>query len=170
MKFEKSLRSLNRPKPSPNERSIYLEPSEMDIDNKSIQNNSFKVPNSVNISNKNIGPNIKKNFKSLNANAKKRKKIKSNRKKDEENILSKDIDVEEEMKELERMTENKGFKPRDLTNVNISKNYIKNIKFKPMKYKGNFLPYHLRWIFHNTVVRKNTLYIIIIYKNYISFG
>jgi len=150
MKYEKSLRSLNKPKPNPNQRSIYLEPRESDI-GKPIQNNNFKVPNSLNNVRKS-GPTAKKNIKSLNA--KKKKKNKSNRKKDEENILSKDIDVEEEMKELERMTENKGFKPRDLTNVNISKNYIKNIKFKPMKYKGNFLPYHLRWIFHNTVVSK----------------
>jgi hypothetical protein len=151
MKYEKSLRSLTKPKANPNQRSIYLEPSEMDIE-KSILNNNFKVPNSVNTGNKSV-INAKKNLKSLNANPKKKKKNKSNRKKDEENILSKDIDVEEEMKELERMTDSKGLKTRDLTNVNISKNYIKNIKFKPMKYKGNFLPYHLRFIFHNTAVK-----------------
>lgn len=80
-----------------------------------------------------------------------KKKPKSSRRKDEENILSKDIDVEEEMKELERMNENRGMKPRDLTNLNYSKNYIKNLKFRPFKYKGNYLPYHLRWIFNNTV-------------------
>jgi len=158
MKFEKSLRSLNKPKPNPNERSIYLEPSDIDIEKPSNKDN-FIVPNSVNTSNKLDGNIGKKNLKSLNANIKKKKKTKTNRKKDEENILSKDIDVEEEMKELERMTENKGFKPRDLTNVNISKNYIKNIKFKPMKYKGNFLPYHLRWIFHNTVVGNSKIII-----------
>lgn len=160
MKYEKSLRSLNKPKPNPNQRSIYLEPSEKDIE-KPIQNKNFKVPNSLNPLTKSSN-NPKKNLKSLNANTKKKKKNKSNRKKDEENILSKDIDVEEEMKELERMTENKGFKPRDLTNVNISKNYIKNIKFKPMKYKGNFLPYHLRWIFHNTVVNKQYIFFVLI--------
>lgn len=81
----------------------------------------------------------------------KKKKYKTNRKKDEENILSKDIDVEEEMKELERINENRA-KPRDLTNINYSKNYIKNLKFRPQKYKGNYLPYHLRWIFNNAVV------------------
>lgn len=150
MKYEKSLRSLNKPKPNYNE-------NELDVlmeAEKPAQNNNFKVPLNVNMnsSGNKLGNNsLKKNFKSLHAN-KKKKKNKTNRKKDEENILSKDIDIEEEMKELERMTENKGFKPRDLTNVNISKNFIKNIKFKPMKYKGNFLPYHLRWIFHNTVV------------------
>lgn len=164
MKYEKSLRSLNKPKPNPNQRSIYLEPTDKDIEKPNQNSNGFKIPNSVKTSNKSNN-NAKKNLKSLNANAKKKKKTKSNRKKDEENILSKDIDVEEEMKELERMTENKGFKPRDLTNVNISKNFIKNIKFKPMKYKGNFLPYHLRWIFHNTVVIINlTLMIIKFFK------
>lgn len=81
----------------------------------------------------------------------KRKKTKAARKKDEENILSKDIDVEEEMKELERMNESRGLKPRDISNINYSKNYLKNLKFRPQKYKGNYLPYHLRWIFNNSV-------------------
>ncbi len=81
----------------------------------------------------------------------KKKKPKTSRRKDEENIFSKDIDVEEEMKELERMNENRGMKPRDLTNINYSKSYMKNLKFRPFKYKGNYLPYHLRWIFNNTV-------------------
>ncbi len=81
----------------------------------------------------------------------KKKKAKVTRKKDEENILSKDIDVEEEMKELECMNENRGMKPRDISNINYSKNYLKNLKFRPQKYKGNHLPYHLRWIFNNSV-------------------
>jgi hypothetical protein len=81
----------------------------------------------------------------------KKKKTKAARKKDEENILSKDIDVEEEMKEIERMNENRGMKPRDISNINYSKNYLKNLKFRPQKYKGNYLPYHLRWVFNNAV-------------------
>lgn len=81
----------------------------------------------------------------------KKKKTKAGKKKDEENILSKDIDVEEEMKELERMNEYRGVKQRDISNLNYSKSYIKNLKFKPQKYKGNYLPYHLRWVFNNTV-------------------
>ena len=160
MKYEKSLRYLTRPKPTNNGRSIYAENDNLIEKEKAKLNNNFKIPMSIN-NNPNNSNQIKKNkFKSLNLkNSKKKKKNKSNRKRDEENILSKDIDVEEEMKELERMTENKGFKPRDLTNVNTSKNYIKNIKFRPMKYKGNFLPYHMRWIFHNTVVIYFFLYI-----------
>ena len=81
----------------------------------------------------------------------KKKKNKNARKKDEENILSKDINVEEEMKELERMNETRGMKQRDISSLNYSKSYIKNLKFKPQKYKGNYLPYHLRWIFNNSV-------------------
>jgi hypothetical protein len=81
----------------------------------------------------------------------KKKKIKSTRRKDEENILSKDIDMEEEIRELDRMNENRGMKTRDITNLTYSKNYIKNLKFKPHKYKGSYLPYHLRWVFNNTV-------------------
>ena len=151
MKYEKSLRSLHRPKQNLNEKNLFNE-NKGDLSDKKNPNNSngFKVPNNVNINNRNG-----KFRNSLNLNNKKKKKTKSNRRRDEENILSKDIDVEEEMKELEKMTENKGVKPRDLSNVNISKNFVKNIKFKPMKYKGNFLPYHLRWIFHNTVVILN---------------
>jgi hypothetical protein len=82
----------------------------------------------------------------------KAKKNKFTKKKDEENILSKDIDVEEEMKELERMNETRGVKLRDSSNINFSKNYIKNLKFRPNKYKGNYLPYHLRWVSNNNVV------------------
>jgi len=55
------------------------------------------------------------------------------------------------MKELERMNDNRGGKPRDISNLNYSKNNIKNLKFRPQKYKGNYLPYHLRWIFSNSV-------------------
>jgi hypothetical protein len=82
---------------------------------------------------------------------KKKKKNKTVRKKDEENILSKDIDVDQEMRELERINENR-LKNKENPNLNYSKNYAKNIRFKPQKYKGNYLPYHLRWIFNNTVV------------------
>ncbi len=95
-----------------------------------------------------------KSYQMLNKKFKKplkKKKTKTSRKKDEENILSKDIDVEEEMKELERMNESRGLKPRDISNINYSKSYIKNLKFRPQKYKGNYLPYHLRWVFNNSV-------------------
>jgi hypothetical protein len=92
----------------------------------------------------------KKDGKKPSSTIKKKKKYKSTRKKDEENILSKDIDVEEEMKELERINE-RGLKTRDQTNLNITKNIVKNLKFKPYKYKGTYLPYHLRWIFNNNV-------------------
>jgi hypothetical protein len=144
MKYDKSLRSLHRPKQNLNEKVLFNEIKAVDLSNQNNSNNqnAFKAPNNI--------YNNGKFRKSLNFNNKKKKK--TNRKKDEENILSKDIDVEDEMKELELLTVNKGVKPRDLTNVNISKNFVKNIKFKPMKYKGNFLPYHLRWIFQNTVV------------------
>lgn len=89
-----------------------------------------------------------KPLNSTNAMVKKRKKPKNFHKKDEENILSKDIDVEEEMKQLERMGERRFIKPReDLTPTYT----VKNLKFKPQKYKGNYLPYHLRWIFSNNI-------------------
>lgn len=77
---------------------------------------------------------------------KKKKKIK----KDEENVLSKDIDVEEEMKFLEKMNEKSGIQ-REMSNINYSKSFVKNLKFKPYKYKGTYLPYHLRWIFGNQI-------------------
>jgi hypothetical protein len=80
----------------------------------------------------------------------KKRKAKAARKKDEENILSKDIDVEEEMKELERLGERKNVKTRDAY-MDYTKSSIKNLKFKPQKYKGSFLPYHQRWIFNNSV-------------------
>ncbi len=76
---------------------------------------------------------------------KKKKKIR----KDQENVLSKDIDVEEEMKFLEKMNEKSGIQ-REMSNINYSKSFIKNLKFKPQKYKGTLLPYHLRWIFSNS--------------------
>lgn len=81
-----------------------------------------------------------------NKDGKKKKKTK----RDEENILSKDIDVEEEMKFLEKMNEKSGIQ-REMSNINYSKSFIKNLKFKPQKYKGTYLPYHLRWIFGNSV-------------------
>lgn len=99
-----------------------------------------------------FSPDEKRNRMAIKLRNNKKKKNKNAKKKDEENILSKDIDVEEEMKELEKMNENKGVKIRDITNQNCTKNYIKNLKFKPQKYKGNYLPYHLRWIFNNTFV------------------
>lgn len=79
-----------------------------------------------------------------------KKKIKTTRKKDEENILSKDIDVEEEMKEIERLGERRLAKTRE-AHMNYTRGSIVNLKFKPQKYKGSFMPYHLRWIFNNTV-------------------
>lgn len=92
---------------------------------------------------------VAKPINTTNAIAKKRKKPKSLHKKDEENILSKDIDVEEEMKVLERMGERKIIKPRE--ELAQSSFTLKNLKFRPQKYKGNYLPYHLRWIFSNNV-------------------
>lgn len=77
-----------------------------------------------------------------------KKKKKSRR--DEENILSKDIDIDEEMRFLEKMTEKSGVQ-REMSNINYSKSFIKNLKFKPQKYKGTYLPYHLRWIFGNSM-------------------
>ena len=90
-----------------------------------------------------------KPINSTNAIGKKRKKPKGLHKKDDENILSKDIDVEEEMKVLERMGERKIMKPRE--ELAQSTFTLKNLKFRPQKYKGNYLPYHLRWIFSNNV-------------------
>ena len=82
---------------------------------------------------------------------KKKKKVKTTRRKDEENILSKDIDIEEEMKDIETKMDDK---PSSKTsNLRFqSQNFIRNLKFKPQKYKGNFLPYHLRWILNNPIV------------------
>jgi hypothetical protein len=97
------------------------------------------------------GLKLKKEENKLGRSKVKKKKSKTTKKKDEENILSKDIDVEQEMRDIERISESRGMKQRDISNVNYSKNYIKNLKFRPMKYKGNYLPYHLRWIFSNTV-------------------
>ena len=77
---------------------------------------------------------------------KKFKKIK----RDEENILSKDIDMAEEIKNLERINDRSGVQ-REMSNINYSKSFIKSLKFKPQKYKGQFLPYHLRWIFGNSM-------------------
>jgi hypothetical protein len=74
-------------------------------------------------------------------------KKKKGRKKDEENILSKDIDVEDDLKNFEKITDRV---EREMSNVNFSKSFIKSLKFKPQKYKGNYLPYHLRWIFGNS--------------------
>ena len=89
---------------------------------------------------------VKSNFKSINAI----KKKKIFKKKDEENILSKDIDMEEDIKFLDRITERSGVE-REMSNINYSKSFIKNLKFKPFKYKGAYLPYHLRWIFGNSI-------------------
>ena len=79
---------------------------------------------------------------------KKRKKPKNfhKQKKDEENILSKDIDIEEEMKYF--LDRKNILKPREDLKSHFT---IKNLKFRPQKYKGNYLPYHLRWIFNNNV-------------------
>jgi hypothetical protein len=72
---------------------------------------------------------------------------KKGRKKDEENILSKDIDMEDDLKNFEKITDRV---EREMSNINFSKSFIKSLKFKPQKYKGNYLPYHLRWIFGNS--------------------
>ena len=87
--------------------------------------------------------------KSTNMLSKKRKKPKAHLKKDDENILSKDIDVEEEMKYIDKFTDRKILKPRE----ELAQSFftLKNLKFRPQKYKGNYLPYHLRWIFSNNV-------------------
>lgn len=98
-----------------------------------------------------------KPINSTNMLGKKRKKPKGSHKKDAENILSKDIDVEEEMKAFERMGEKKIVKPREeLAQPTFT---VKNLQFKPQKYKGNYLPYHLRWIFNNNV-RSNEIVLI----------
>jgi len=81
----------------------------------------------------------------------KKKKAKSIRKKDEENILSRDIDIEIEMKDIEKINETKTIDYREIR-MNTSRNQLKNLKFLPTKYKGNFLPYHLRWVMSNTSV------------------
>jgi hypothetical protein len=92
---------------------------------------------------------VLKPINTTNAIGKKKKKPKNIHKKDDENILSKDIDVEEDMKVLERMNERKILKPRE--ELAHSSFTLKNLKFRPQKYKGNYLPYHLRWIFSNNV-------------------
>lgn len=87
-----------------------------------------------------------KNRLGLHKAMKKKKKLR----KDEENILSKDIDMDEEMKELEKMADRNGIQ-REMSNINYSRSFIKNLKFRPLKYKGTYLPYHLRWIFGNSI-------------------
>ena len=69
--------------------------------------------------------------------------------KDEENILSKDIDIEAEMNEYEKMNEHITEAKENL--LNIPRSFVKSQKFKPTKYKGNFLPFHLRWILNSSV-------------------
>ena len=66
-------------------------------------------------------------------------------KKDEENILSKDIE-DDNIKYM--MDTKKTLKPREDLKSSFT---LKNLRFKPQKYKGSFLPYHLRWIFNNNV-------------------
>ena len=46
------------------------------------------------------------------------------------------------------MDTKKNIKPRDDLKSSFT---LKNLRFKPQKYKGSFLPYHLRWIFNNNV-------------------
>ena len=91
---------------------------------------------------------IAKPINTTNILGKKRKKPKNfhKTKKDDENILSKDIDVEEEMKYI--LDARKILKPREDLKSSFT---LKNLKFRPQKYKGNYLPYHLRWIFSNNV-------------------
>ena len=91
---------------------------------------------------------ITKPINTTNVLGKKRKKPKNfhKSKKDEENILSKDIDVEEEMKYI--LDARKILKPREDLKSSFT---LKNLKFRPQKYKGNHLPYHLRWILNNNV-------------------
>lgn len=81
-----------------------------------------------------------------NALGKKRKKPKNTHKnkKDDENILSKDIDDTE----VNYMDTKKILKPREELKSFFS---LQNLKFKPQKYKGRFLPYHLRWVFCKTL-------------------
>ena len=82
-----------------------------------------------------------------NAMGKKRKRPKNAHKgkKDEENILSKDID-DDNIRYM--MDTKKNLKPREDLKSSFT---LKNLRFKPQKYKGSFLPYHLRWIFNNNV-------------------
>ena len=82
-----------------------------------------------------------------NAMGKKRKRPKNvhKGKKDEENILSKDID-DDNIRYM--MDTKKNLKPREDLKSSFT---LKNLRFKPQKYKGSFLPYHLRWIFNNNV-------------------
>ena len=82
-----------------------------------------------------------------NAMGKKRKRPKNfhKNKKDEENILSKDIE-DDNIRYM--MDTKKNIKPRDDLKSSFT---LKNLRFKPQKYKGSFLPYHLRWIFNNNV-------------------
>ena len=82
-----------------------------------------------------------------NAMGKKRKRPKNihKAKKDEENILSKDID-DDNIRYM--MDTKKNLKPREDLKSSFT---LKNLRFKPQKYKGSFLPYHLRWIFNNNV-------------------
>ena len=82
-----------------------------------------------------------------NAMGKKRKRPKNihKSKKDEENILSKDIE-DDNIRYM--MDTKKNLKPREDLKSSFT---LKNLRFKPQKYKGSFLPYHLRWIFNNNV-------------------
>ena len=82
-----------------------------------------------------------------NAMGKKRKRPKNAHKgkKDEENILSKDLD-DDNIRYM--MDTKKNIKPREDLKSSFT---LKNLRFKPQKYKGSFLPYHLRWIFNNNV-------------------
>ena len=82
-----------------------------------------------------------------NAMGKKRKRPKSlhRNKKNEEIILSKDLD-DDNIQYM--MDTKKNIKPREDLKSNFT---LKHLRFKPQKYKGVFLPYHLRWIFNNNV-------------------
>ena len=82
-----------------------------------------------------------------NAMGKKRKRPKKihKSKKDEENILAKDIE-DDNIRYM--MDTKKNLKPREDLKSSFT---LKNLRFKPQKYKGSFLPYHLRWIFNNNV-------------------
>ena len=82
-----------------------------------------------------------------NAMGKKRKRPKNmhKSKKDEENILSKDIE-DDNIRYM--MDTKKNLKPREDLKSTFT---LRNLRFKPQKYKGSFLPYHLRWIFNNNV-------------------
>ena len=82
-----------------------------------------------------------------NAMGKKRKRPKNmhKSKKDEENILSKDIE-DDNIRYM--MDAKKNLKPREDLKSTFT---LKTLRFKPQKYKGSFLPYHLRWIFNNNV-------------------